>query len=312
MSAVGAGFRGLGKVLRSPLLVLWIWILNVVVALPAAALMARSLEDSIGGSLVYEKLRDGFDMGWYGEYESRAQGIEKTFSPTVVGAGPFFDNAEAWFDGSLFALHPGIVGLGLVYAALWALLLGGILSRLSDGHGLLRLSDFFARGGEFFFRYVRLAVISGVLYYLVYRFASWLFGWIESQSRDVTVEETVLGYVVAGSVLVVFLLTFVNMAFDYAKIATFKENRRSMLLAAFRGFRFVLAHPGSTMVLYYGLGLATLVVLGAYYVVAPGAGQTTLPGVAIAFLIGQAYLVVKLVLRLTFYASQMSLYESAR
>lgn len=311
MSAVGAGFHGLGKVLRSPLLVLWLWIVSVVVALPAAALMARSLEDSIGGSLVYEKLRDGFDMGWYGEFRSSAEGIEKTFTPTVVGIGPFLDNAEAWLNGSLFETHPGLLGLGLLYAALWALLLGGILHRLSNGHGLFRLGDFFSRGGEFFFRYLRLAVIGGVLYYLVYRFASWLFVWIEAQSRDVTVEETVLGYVVAGSLLVGFLLTFVNMAFDYAKIATFKENRRSMLLAAVRGFGFVLSHPGSTMVLYYGLALVALVLLWAYSVVAPGTGQATLPGIAIAFLIGQAYLVAKLVLRLTFYSSQMALYESA-
>ena len=312
MSSVGSGFRGLGKVLRSPVLVLWLWIVNVVVALPAAALMASSLEDSIGGSLVYEKLRDGFDMGWYGEYQSRAVGIEKTFSPTAVGAGPFFDNAEAWLNGSLFEMHPGLLGLGVLYAALWALLLGGILHRLSDGHGLFRLGDFFARGGEFFFRYLRLAMLAGVLYYLVYRFASWLFGWIQTQSKDVTVEETVLGYVVAGSLLVGFLLTFVNMVFDYAKIATFKENRRSMLLAAFRGLAFVVSRPGATFVLYYGLGAIALVLLWGYSVVAPGAGQATLPGIAIAFLIGQAYLLVKLVVRLTFYASQMALYESKR
>lgn len=311
MSAVGAGFRGLGKVLASPLLVLWLWVVNVAVALPAAAYMARSLESSIGASLVYEKLRDGFDMGWFGEYQARASGIEDTFSPSVLGAGPFFDNAEAWLNGTLFEMLPSLLGLGVVYAVLWALFLGGILHRFGEGHGRFRLGEFLSRGGEFFFRFVRLAVLSGALYYLVYRFASLLFGWIETQTRDVTVETTVFGYVVAGSLLMAFLLSFVNMAFDYAKVATFQENRRSMLLAALRGFGFVLGHPGPTMLLYYGLVFVGLLLLALYYLFAPGAGQATLPGILIAFLIGQLYLVAKLVLRLTFYASEMELYRSA-
>jgi hypothetical protein len=102
------------------------------------------------------------------------------------------------------------------------------------------------------------------------------------------------------------------MAFDYAKIATYKENRRSMILAAIKGFRLVLGNLGRTTILYYGLGFFGLLLLGAYYVVAPGPGQASVPSVVFAFLVGQAYLVAKLLLRLTFYAGQMALYESSR
>ena len=47
-----------------------------------------------------------------------------------------------------------------------------------------------------------------------------------------------------------------------------------------------------------------------YAFIAPGARQSTVPGIVFAFLLGQLYLVVKLVLRLTFYGGQMALYES--
>lgn len=312
MSAVRALFGGLGKVLASPSLVLWLWIVNLVVALPFAALMASSLGESIGDSLVEEKLRRGFDMGWYGEFSAEAKGIEQTFTPSIVGAGAFFDNIEAWFNGKLFELTPGLVGVGMVYALVWTLFLGGIFYRFSPGAGLFRLGEFFNQGGAFFFRYLRLALVSAVLYYGVYQFAAWLFSKIAEISREVTVEENVFAYVVAGSMLVVFMLTFVNMAFDYAKIATYRENRRSMLVATLTGFGFVLSNLGRTLTLYYGLGAIGIVLLLLYHSIAPGVSQATTVSVAFAFLVSQAYLVAKLALRLTFYASQMTLYGANR
>ncbi len=127
-----------------------------------------------------------------------------------------------------------------------------------------------------------------------------------------TVEESVFAYVVVASFVVVFLLTFVNMAFDYAKIATFRENRRSMVLASLKGFGFVLSHMRRTMTLYYGLGFVGLVMLFVYHAIAPGPGQSTMLGVGAAFFVGQLYLLAKLVLRLTFYSGQMALFDARR
>ncbi|HXV64321.1 MAG TPA: hypothetical protein VEK15_26720 [Vicinamibacteria bacterium] len=310
MSAVGSFFEGFGRVLSSPALVLVLFAVNLAAAIPAALVMSHSIEESIGASLVYQKLRDGFDSGWYGEFDASTNGLEDTFGPTLVGAGAFFDNIESWLNGSLFESYPAILGLGILYAVLWTFFLGGILQRYADRASIFRLSEFLSHGATFFFRFLRLALISAALYYGIYRLAGWLFSRIETATRDVTREEIVLGYVVAATVVVLVLLTLVNMAFDYAKIATLKENRNSMLLAALRGFGFVLGHFAKTVPLYYGLGLVGLALLGAYHLTAPGAGQATPASVVMAFLVGQAYLVIKLVLRLTFYASQLALFES--
>jgi hypothetical protein len=304
-----AVFKGVWRVLSSPGLVLWLWLVNLAVALPGAWVMSELIRASIGESLVDERLTESFDMGWYGEFEAAAKGLETTFTPTVVGAGAFYNNLEAWLQGEMFEGFPGLVGLGVLYAVLWALFVGGILDRYS-APARFSLSRFFSSGGRFFFRFLRLAVISGLLYYLIYRFAGWLFSWVQRATIDVTVERTVLLYTLMAAVLVILLLTLVNMAFDYAKIATFKEDRRSTLLAAVRGVGFVLSHPIKTMGLYYGLGAVGVLLLALYAWIAPGANQSTVTGVALAFLVGQAFLIVKLMLRLTFYASQMMLYET--
>ncbi len=245
--------KGFWRVISSPGLIVWLWLVSVVVALPLAWVMSESIESSLGGSLVSDKLREGFDMEWFGEFESEAKGLETTFTPTVTGVGAFYNNLEAWLSGDLFEMYPGLVGLGVLYALLWALFMGGVLERYAGSEGMFNLSRFFATGGKFFFRFVRLAVLSGVLYYLVYRLGGWLFVWVEESTLDVTVEKTVFARLVLAAMVVGFLLTLVNMVFDYAKIAAFKEDRRSMLLAALRGLGLVFSHPLKTMGLYYAL-----------------------------------------------------------
>ena len=85
-----------------------------------------------------------------------------------------------------------------------------------------------------------------------------------------------------------------------------------MVLATLKGFGFVLSNLGKTATLYYGLGLAGVLMLLVYSVIAPGVGQSSTGGVVMAFLIGQAYLIAKLVLRLTFYAGEIALFDGVR
>ena len=305
--AVSAGWA---RATSSRGLVLWLWVVNFALSLPVAWVMAASLSGSIGSSLVQEKLRSGFDMGWFGEFEAAAKGMETTFTPTVLGAGAFYNNLEAWLSGDIFRGFPGLVGLGILYGILWALLLGGVLQRFAGNEGRFGLAHFFSTGGKYFFRFIRLTALSAILYYLVYRFHGSLFRYIEDATRDLTVERTVFLFTLAGAALILFLLCLINMVFDYAKIATVLESRRSMLLAALRGLGFVLSHPGKTLGLYYGLGLIGVVLLATYAILAPGGGQSTPPGILLAFLLGQIYLLLKLLLRLTFYGGEMALYEA--
>jgi hypothetical protein len=309
MSIGKAMSSGFTRATSSRRLVLWLWLTNFAVALPAAWVMAESLRGAIGDSLVQEKLRSGFDMGWFGEFDAAAKGLETTFTPTLLGAGAFYSNLEAWLSGDLFRGFPGLVGLGILYGILWALLLGGVLQRFAGNEGRFSLAHFFSTGGKYFFRFIRLALLSGILYYLVYRLYGWLFRTIEDATRDVTVERTVFLCTLLGAAFIAFLLALVNMVFDYAKIATVLESRRSMLLASLRGLGFVLSYPGRTLGLYYGLGLIGVALLAVYALIAPGAGQSTPLGVLFAFVVGQVYLVLKLLLRLVFYGGQMALYE---
>ena len=192
----------------------------------------------------------------------------------------------------------------------WALLLGGVLDRFARSGEERSIARFFRYGGRFFFRYVRLVLVSGVVYFLVYRLGRWIYGRVEDATRDVTVEKTVLIYSLAATALVVFLLVLVHVSFAYAKIATMVEDRRSMLLAAARGLRFVLSHPVRTLGLYFAIAVVSGAALALYAWAGPGAGQQTAFGVTLAFAFGQLFLMVRLALRMTLLAGQTALYQS--
>lgn len=329
MNTPQAVFQGLKQSVAVPRVLFLLWLVNVLFAVPVSLMIREALTDSFGSSLVAHTMRDGFDRGWHAEFESKAGDLEKTFGPTVSGPGPVLDNLEAWWSGDIVADgYPGIVGLGVGYAVLWAFLLGGVLDRLARPEAPLTLDRFFAAGGRYFPRFLGLAVISGVAYALIYALGRKLYGWIEAASRDVTVEKTVLFQVLAASALVVLLLVVVRMVFDYAKIATVLEDRgnltpeggkrnvtpeggkRNIVLLAWEGLRFVLARPLATFGVTFGFGILGAALFALYLWLAPGVGQSSVAGIVLAFLGSQLYLIARLSLRLGLLGGQMSLYRS--
>lgn len=301
--------RGLSFSVSWPKMLVWLWLVTIVIAIPAAIMMGDSIRSQIGPSLAYQDLLVELDLGWLGEYRDQASGFEKSLTATAVSRAMFLDNIEAWFSGRMFEVDRVLVALGATYMIIWSLMLAGVLDHFARGPDKFQLGLFLSGGVEYWFRFLRLMVISGVLYYGVYRLARWLFPWIEEATRDVTVERTVLFWNLLGALAILFLLGLINMIFDYAKIATVRERRRSMLLAAFRGFVFVITHPLRTGGVYYALALVALLLPLIYLWFGPGTGQSTWTTVLVVFFVGQVYLVARLILRLTFYGSQLALYD---
>jgi hypothetical protein len=301
--------RGVSSVLENKRLVVLLWLVNLAVALPAGWMMKDAIGSSIGASLVHEKMRRGFDVAWWNEFEASAKGLETTFGPEVSGAGPFYGNAEGWVTGQIFANLPGLVALGVLHALVWTFFLGGVLDAYSRPRPDRTAGDLLAAGAKYYVRFLQLALLSAALYFLIYRLAGWLFVTIHRAGRDVTVERTLLAYALAAAAFVALLLATVNMVFDHAKIAVVVDERASALAALRDALRFVRRRPGKAFGVYFALAAVAVALLAAYAIVAPGGRQTSVVGVALAFVAGQAFLVVKLGLRLTFHGSQVALYS---
>jgi hypothetical protein len=110
-------------------------------------------------------------------------------------------------------------------------------------------------------------------------------------------------YVVFG-----FLVAACNLIFDYAKVLAVVEDRRSMIGAVLAAVAFVRRNAGAAVALFF-LNLALfLAVLAVYALVAPGAGGggwSVWAGLAI----GQVYILGRLCVKLTFWASETALFQ---
>ena len=307
---IRAWLEGLRAGASRPGLVLLIWFANLAVALPAGWVLAESLRESIGSSLVHEKLRDGFDMGWYGEFRADAQGLEGTFTPAHTGIGAILPNLEGWATGRLFDQPRPVLGLAVAFLLVWTLICGGVIERLARISNAPRAGGIFQHGGRFFLRFLRLGLLSVPLYWLVYRLHRWLFNRLSDLLRDVTTESTALLYTGVVVLFTATLLVLVHVCFDYARIVTVIEDRRSMLLAALRGIGFVLSHPRATLGLYLMMAVVSLTALLIYAFVAPGIAQTGAVSVLFAFAVSQLFLMVKTAIRVSLLAAELQLYRA--
>ncbi len=304
-TALLSGFR---RVFAAPAVLASTYFVTLAAAVPFALVVRNSLQGHLGASLMADSAEGGVNWDWWQEFSSQATGIDTTFTPSVIGFAAPLDNLSAFLDRS--ARPTAIVLAAAVFGAVWLFLWGGVLDRYARARAT-RSHGFFAACGVFFFRFLRLGLMAAILYWALLGPAhDWVFGTIYTRAtRNVTVERTVFFwraglYAVFGLALIV-----VNMIIDYSKIRAVVEDRRSMVGALIAATRFVLRHPGKTLSLYLVNGLLFVSLLVLYALVAPGAGGGGLD-IWSAFVIGQAYVLGRLFLRLVFAASQTSLFQS--
>lgn len=316
MNAISAIRTGLVRSFGAPRLILTLWLVNLVLALPLAVVLGASIHASVKHSLVSDHLVRGFDTVWHSEYQDAARDLESTLDPAIVGVGAFLQNLEAWWTGRLFSAPgaAGILAAGVVYALAWAFLLGGVLQRFARPEGFegaVFSQTFFGNCGRFFFRFVRLAFFSGLLYLGIYALARAYFRGLQSWTREVTAERTVLLWVLVGAVVVVALLILVRLVFDLAKVMAVLEDRHGMLITLGAAARCFAGRPLTLLGLYLGLGLLWLLALAGYALVAPTAGPASWLGLLLAFLLAQVLLALKIGLRLSLLAGEMAVYREA-
>ena len=170
---------------------------------------------------------------------------------------------------------------------------------------------FFAACGGYFFRFLRLAIVMGVVYgFLFGLLHGWMFDSLYTRIvRGVDVERT--AFLIRGSLYLVFalLLAAANVMFDYAKVRAVVEDRRSALGAVVSAVHFIRRHFGAAVGVYALNVIVFGLTLAVYALLAPGAGGTGWL-MWVGFAIGQLYVMMRVCVKLIFWASETSLFQS--
>ena len=307
MTVLAAWRDGIRRVNRAPGVLIGVWAMTVVISLPLAAAMRGMLRDQLGASLAADSAAGGVDYDWMQEFTSQSSGIGVTFGPAVLGFAAVVDNLSAFLDATT---RPIVIAFtAATYLGLWMFLAGGIIDRYARDR-VTRADGFFAASGVFFFRFLRLGVLMGLAYGLLLRYLHpWLFDTLYPRvTNDLTVERTAFLIRVALYALFAVCLAACNVLFDYAKLRAVVEDRRSMLGATAAGARFIVRNASAASGLYLVNVVLFAVVLAAYAIAAPGAGGAGW-SMWLAFLVGQAYVLARLWVKLVFWASATALFQ---
>jgi hypothetical protein len=299
---------GVKRVVSAPAVLVALFLMTCVMALPLALTLRGTLDGHLGSSLAAAEAADAVNFDWWQEFQSQATGLGTTFTPSVIGFAAALDNVSSVLDArGKVAPVATVVG---AYLLVWTFLAGGVVDRFARQRRT-RAHGFFAASGVFFFRFLRLAVISGLMYWLLFGVVhEWLFDdMLQKVTRDVNVERTAFLWRAALYAIFGVLLVAANVLFDYAKIRAVVEDRRSMILALLASARFIGRHPGRVFGLYAINALAFLTLMALWAALAPGAGGAG-ASMWLGFLLAQTYLVARLFLKLHFIASQTALFQA--
>lgn len=308
-SVVAAWRDGWRRVTAAPAVAAGVFVLTFVLALPLAMMMRDALGAHLSGSLAADSAADGVNYDWWQEFSAQATGLGTSFSPSIIGFAAVMDNVSGVLDGR--GKSGPIAWILVLYMAGWLFVSGGIIDRYARQRPV-RTSAFFAACGVYFFRFLRLSILAGGVYW-------WLFAWVHpwlfdevyvNLTRGLSVERPAFFLRLFFYVLFGGLVVAVNLLFDYAKVRMVVEDRFSAIggLAAAAGF--VRRHPRAVLGLYALNCVVFLVLLAAWLLIAPGAGAAGF-SLWFTFIVAQAYILVRLLLKLQFVASQTALFQAS-
>ena len=277
MSIFGIFGGGARETVRLGRALVILWVANVFFSLLGVLPLAFLIDREIGHSFWGTSVR-GFDFLWLGEVLYKFRDL-----PPVL-AGWFLGVAGLFFIASVF-------------------LTGGVVGRLVAGERVTP-AGFFGDCGRFFWRFVRLFLLSLPFYFVVLSlFSRLLSAALKSVYDSAATEWTTL--IVSNLQFLAVLLVFsiVQMLFDYTKVRLAVDDSYQVLRSLGRTVGFLLQNFGRT----WGAYLLVSLVFGLGFVVfinvlklIPNRG---LVPAALGFLWSQGFVLFRLWTRVQYFAT---------
>lgn len=307
VSPIGALGRGLVDVLRAPLLVIAVALVTLLIALPFAAALQADLQQSLSVQPHVSLAETEIDPEWWMEFRAHARGLAATFTPAVIGFAATLDGLSGVLDGR--GLPVAILGPVLISVVAWAFLWGGVLQRFQQQRGI-GVGGFLRAGRAHVLNFACIAagaaILNVLLYLTVHRV---LFGPVHRALVALTSTERDAFLVRVALYLIFFaLVALVSLIADYARVAAVAGRQPSLASMVRTATSFVRGHLLAVASLYLMTGLIFVLVTVAYGTLEIYGGSRVGGWRAVA--IGQAYVFVRLWIRLAFAASELRLFNA--
>lgn len=302
MNILKAFIQGIKGVNGNKRYLLLIYLVNFLLVFVLSLSVMQAIQTSLGKSLVAEKLVNSFDGLWYRSFSAQAKGLASTFDPGVVGIGAVLNGLDAFLKGGIIKNYPAVVGVGIVYLLMWAFFAGGLISVYSQQESQ---NSFLSQAARFFPRLLILAIMAGILYFIIFKFIFiGLTKLVNNLTRETLDERVHFAYTLIKYLLVWLLVWSVNLWFDYGKIITVLRDHKNVFTIPVHAVKTVFSSLGKTYGLYFTIGIVWVILMLLYGLIAPGATQSSWLTIFLAFLVSQVYVLARIWTRCLFYAGQ--------
>lgn len=276
-------YLGFRSIFKNAKLIALFWGTNAVAAFLLSLPLFYLLVDNLNHSLMSDKLAASFDFIWYLQFMN----IYKS----SIGEIPY--------------LFFGTVG---VYVLIRSFYMGGLISvfNLPDKNHIV---DFFYGGVKYWFRFMKIVLISLIFFGIAFLvnnylgvFIEWAFSSTENQLAEFIIR--LLRYI-----LLVFFIGLVTMISDYAKVSMAVDETKKSFDAIYKSIIFI-KHNFSKVFLIF-LTIACIGASGAvlYNVVERFIPRTPFYFLFLAFLVQQMLIIFRLFIRMYFTATEVNLYK---
>jgi len=284
MSVIQCCVYGLREATRRPAMVILLWLANAAFSATAALLFAGDFGGVVG--------RSARDL------------VGKTDMNVVIE----FLTAPGGAIGGVFL---GVLAAVVLFALASVFLSGGILHVLTrEGEPESFCQSFFAGGGRFYGRFFRLALSSIVLWLPALAVFGAADGFLKVLAPDPAREGLRLDLIVLRIGLALFLIFFVRMILDYARIRIAVRDERRIFPAIVGAVRFVSGRLGATLALYYLLGLTGAAAFLVYRLLEGTFSRTSFPEVLLGFGLVQIFIGLRGWLKVATLAAELRLASS--
>ena len=306
-SPIRAFAQGVIDVLKAPIMLIAIAIVTLAIALPFAAVLQSRLQESLSVQPQIDLGDTEIDPEWWMEFREHARGLEATFTPAVLGFAATLDGLSGVLDGK--GLPVAIIGPLVLSIVVWAFVWGGALQRFHLRRAI-GVRGFVDAGRSYGLRFILIAasaaIMNLILYLTVHRI---LFGPIHRTLVAMTSTERDAFFVRVALYLIFFsLIAAVSLLADYARVVAVAGRATSPGQMIRTAIDFIRRHATAVIALYVMTGAIFVLITVAYGTLEIYGGSQVGGWRAIA--IGQAYVLVRLAIRLTFAASELRLFNA--
>ena len=285
MGVFKAIVSGMGTTFRKPRLLVILYIVNIIFAAAAGFPFFFIIQRELGHSFLGSNVRP-FDFSWLGE-------------------------AVLKYLEALPALAGGLLVAVLLYLALHVSLNGGIVGRLLDREGPATVATFFGDCGRYFWRFVRLFLISSLFLLLTFGVVLRLISvLLEPLVESAETEWLPLILSNLHFLAALLLLSIVHMIIDYARIAVVADEERKVVKALRHGLAFLNRRFFRAWAIYLLIVAITVAGTAVFYAVLGPLGGPGVPLVIAAFVWMQLYVVFRIWIRTLFISAQAEFYRS--